>query len=101
MADASKSRWPTNPSAADGERLMSGTQIMRLASVPAAPRDSPEMGGLDGPACSDSRIETWLRRVRLRRHLARLLKIDPGLVVDIGLTLQEAEQEVQKSFWRL
>jgi uncharacterized protein YjiS (DUF1127 family) len=79
---------------------MSGIQRIRLGSVPAVSRDSVK-AGLDGPAHADGRIETWRKRIRFRRHLARLLETDPGLVVDIGLTVQEAEKEVQKSFWRL
>ena len=56
---------------------------------------------LDGPAERGSRIDFWRRRLRFRRHMARLLRLDAGLIEDMGLTLQEAQQEVAKPFWRL
>jgi uncharacterized protein YjiS (DUF1127 family) len=56
--------------------------------------------GPDGPADPGSLIDSWRKRIRLRRHLARLLVTDPGLIEDIGFSLEEAERELRKPFWR-
>ena len=58
-------------------------------------------GGPDGPAIPGSRFDLWRKRIRFRRHLARLSTIDPRLIEDIGLTLQEAESEIERPLWRL
>jgi len=62
---------------------------------------STESGHLDGPAKAGSRFDLWRKRIRFRRHLARLRSIDPGLIEDIGLALHEADSELAKAFWRL
>src|SRR5262249_44625038 len=43
---------------------------------------------------------SWRKRVHLRGHLARLRKIDPRLIVDIGIGLEAAEGGIAKPFWR-
>jgi uncharacterized protein YjiS (DUF1127 family) len=65
------------------------------------PRDSAEPRALDGPVHPGGRFDRWRKRIRFWRHLARLVEIEPQLVVDIGFTLQEAEEGIEKSFWRL
>lgn len=55
-------------------------------------------------------FETFLNIVRLprlwrlrqcsRRQLAYLLQVGPHLIADIGLTIEEAECEAGKAFWR-
>ncbi len=42
-------------------------------------------------------IETWVRRVRWRRELARM---DARLIRDIGLTQMDVWTESGKPFWR-
>ncbi len=41
----------------------------------------------------------WLRRCE-RADLRRLLSLAPYLVVDLGLSIAEAEEEARKPFWR-
>jgi uncharacterized protein YjiS (DUF1127 family) len=55
---------------------------------------------LDGPCVSMSPLETWRKRVRFRRHLWRLLRDKPELIEDIGLSVEIAQQESVKPFWR-
>lgn len=43
---------------------------------------------------------SWRQRVRLRSDLARLRRIDPRLIEDIGISREAAEQEIAKPFWR-
>jgi uncharacterized protein YjiS (DUF1127 family) len=43
------------------------------------------------------RLRLWLRRARERRELLRL---DPRLCRDIGVTVDEARHEAAKPFWR-
>ncbi len=38
--------------------------------------------------------------MRYRAELARLLRIGPHLVEDIGLTMSDAEREADLPFWR-
>jgi uncharacterized protein YjiS (DUF1127 family) len=54
----------------------------------------------DGPLTAGTITEIWRKRTRYRRHLARLMATGSGLVEDIGLTLEQAEQEIKKPFWR-
>lgn len=42
-------------------------------------------------------LRLWAERRRMRRALARM---DEHLLKDIGLTPGEAENEIQKPFWR-
>jgi len=42
----------------------------------------------------------WRRRRRYRAELARLLKVGPHMIDDIGLGLEEARREAAKPFWR-
>lgn len=44
-----------------------------------------------------ARLRLWLRRARERRELLRL---DPRLCRDIGVTVNEARREAAKPFWR-
>jgi uncharacterized protein YjiS (DUF1127 family) len=59
-----------------------------------------ETFGLDGPAIPDGLVRTWRKRIRFRRHLARLSQDGPALVEDIGLTMKQVEAELRKPFWR-
>ena len=42
----------------------------------------------------------WRRRQCSRRQIAYLLQVGPHLIGDIGLTIEEAECEASKPFWR-
>ena len=63
-----------------------------------------------GPVCLDSgrrRLVSgpgawavWRTRRRFRRELRRLLQVGPHMLADIGLTLEEAQRESIKPFWR-
>ena len=41
----------------------------------------------------------WRRRRRYRTDLKRLLLVGPYMIVDIGLTFEEAREEIAKPFW--
>jgi uncharacterized protein YjiS (DUF1127 family) len=45
-------------------------------------------------------IGAWLTRRRYRRDLSRQIEIGNHLVDDIGLTLEEALNEIKKPFWQ-
>lgn len=42
----------------------------------------------------------WRLRRRYRDDLKRLLSVAPHVIADIGLTLEQAQQEVEKPVWR-
>jgi uncharacterized protein YjiS (DUF1127 family) len=44
--------------------------------------------------------QEWKQRRHFRSELCRLMRISPRLVVDIGLTVEEALREIEKPFWR-
>ena len=46
-------------------------------------------------------IATWGERIRFRWELEQKLKDDPHLIDDIGLTRQQFEAEIAKSFWQV
>jgi uncharacterized protein YjiS (DUF1127 family) len=43
---------------------------------------------------------TWGERKRLRCELEQMLKADPHLINDIGLTRRQVEAEIAKPFWQ-
>ena len=45
-------------------------------------------------------VATWRWRIRYRRELVRKLQCGPHLIDDIGLTRQQVEAEIAKSFWQ-
>jgi uncharacterized protein YjiS (DUF1127 family) len=45
-------------------------------------------------------IGAWIARRRYRRDLSRQIEIGNHLVDDIGLTLEEALNEIKKPFWQ-
>jgi uncharacterized protein YjiS (DUF1127 family) len=45
-------------------------------------------------------IATWDERKRLRWELEQMLKADPHLINDIGLTRRQVEAEIAKPFWQ-
>lgn len=45
-------------------------------------------------------IGAWIARHRFRRDLSRQLELGNHLVKDIGLTLEQALNEIKKPFWR-
>jgi uncharacterized protein YjiS (DUF1127 family) len=47
-----------------------------------------------------SLIATWRRRIRFRRDLGKMSTVNPHLIDDIGLTRQQAEEEIAKPFWQ-
>ncbi|RUZ76698.1 DUF1127 domain-containing protein [Mesorhizobium sp. M7A.F.Ca.US.006.01.1.1] len=42
---------------------------------------------------------TWRERIRFRWQLRQMSKDNPHLIDDIGLTIQQVEGEIAKSFW--
>ncbi|QIG51759.1 hypothetical protein G5V57_31045 [Nordella sp. HKS 07] len=42
----------------------------------------------------------WIARRRYRRDLGRQIELGDYLVKDIGLSLEEALNEIKKPFWR-
>ena len=66
---------------------------------------------LEGPAGPKSRqpgsfavlfdlVSTWEERARFRWQLDEMIKANPHLIGDIGLTRQQADTEIAKPFWR-
>lgn len=47
-----------------------------------------------------NRLTAWIARQRYRRDLARQLELGNHLVKDIGLTPEQALNEISKPFWR-
>jgi uncharacterized protein YjiS (DUF1127 family) len=45
-------------------------------------------------------LREWLDRRHYRRGLARLMKIGPHMIDDVGLTLEQVRQEIAKPFWQ-
>lgn len=45
-------------------------------------------------------IGAWIVRHRYRRDLARQIELSNHLVKDIGLTLEQALNEIRKPFWK-
>jgi uncharacterized protein YjiS (DUF1127 family) len=45
-------------------------------------------------------VTAWIARHRYRRDLVRQLELGNHLVKDIGLTLEQALDEIGKPFWR-
>lgn len=45
-------------------------------------------------------IGAWMARHRYRRDLSRQIELGNYLVKDIGLTLEEALNEIKKPFWK-
>ena len=45
-------------------------------------------------------VTAWIARHRYRRDLVRQLELGNHLVKDIGLTLEQALNEIEKPFWR-
>lgn len=42
-------------------------------------------------------VQTWVRRAKARRQLAEL---DARMLADVGLTREQALDEINKPFWR-
>ena len=42
----------------------------------------------------------WQRRRRYRKDLKRLMLVGAHMIEDIGLSLEEAQREMQKKSWR-
>ena len=45
-------------------------------------------------------LRIWRGRIVFRKHLWRLLRDKPELIEDMGLTIERAERELKKPFWR-
>lgn len=43
---------------------------------------------------------TWTERSRFREELALMARDTPELIDDIGLTMEQANTEITKPFWR-
>jgi uncharacterized protein YjiS (DUF1127 family) len=48
----------------------------------------------------EATLREWLDRRHYRRGLARLMKIGPHIIDYVGLTLEQARQEIAKPFWQ-
>ena len=46
-------------------------------------------------------LKEWRERHLFRREVSRLLSVAPHMIADIGLTLDEASEELARPFWRL
>ena len=44
--------------------------------------------------------DVWQTRRRFRKDLARLLRVGTYMIEDVGLTLAEANREIEKPFWQ-
>jgi uncharacterized protein YjiS (DUF1127 family) len=72
---------------------------LRNAPEPAIYRAVRAVGAV-GIGDARAAIRDYLERHRYRRDLRRLLRAGPHMIDDIGLTRSEAQQEVEKPFWR-
>jgi uncharacterized protein YjiS (DUF1127 family) len=45
-------------------------------------------------------LAEWNRRRRFRKDLKRLLAVAPHMIADIGLTLDQAYEQIEAPFWR-
>jgi len=54
-----------------------------------------------GLATLRSIIATWDERKRFRWELEQMLKANPHLICDIGLTRRQVEAEIAKPFWQV
>ena len=45
-------------------------------------------------------LKEWRERKLFRREVSRLLSVAPHMIDDIGLTLDEASEEMARPFWR-
>jgi uncharacterized protein YjiS (DUF1127 family) len=52
------------------------------------------------PTSPRGMIAAWRERIRFRWDLKQMAEANPHLIDDIGLTKQEAEEEIAKPFWR-
>ena len=46
-------------------------------------------------------LREWLNRRHYRRGLARLMRVGPHMIDDVGLTLEQVRQEIAKPFWQV
>lgn len=82
----------------DTPTLASGPHQAARPGMPVGPADASRRHG--GPATLRSIVASWGARIRHRRMLERMLKYNPHLIDDIGLTRRQAEAEIAKPFWR-
>ena len=75
------------------------TLAQHQAAWPGMPVD-PAAVPLRHLAALRSIMAIWEERKRLRRQLEQMLKDNPHLIDDIGLTRRQVEAEVAKPFWR-
>jgi uncharacterized protein YjiS (DUF1127 family) len=45
-------------------------------------------------------LSVWRARRHCRRELRRLLDVGPHMIADVGLTLDQARDEITQPFWR-
>jgi uncharacterized protein YjiS (DUF1127 family) len=48
-----------------------------------------------------TKLREWLARRHYRRGLARLMRVGPHMIDDVGLTLEQVRQEIAKPFWQV
>lgn len=68
--------------------------LERFATPDPEPRRYSGFGMLAGL------IEAWEERARFRWDLEQMVKANPHLIDDIGLTRRQAEAEIAKPFWQ-
>ena len=71
---------------------------VRLPVTLAAPAGSPSRRYT--PAGLRDAIAAWRERRYFRRELEQLLKNNPELIDDVGLTKRQIEAAIAKPFWR-
>ena len=45
-------------------------------------------------------FDVWRTRSHYRAELRRLIAVAPHMIADIGLTVEEAQDEIARAFWR-
>jgi uncharacterized protein YjiS (DUF1127 family) len=45
-------------------------------------------------------FDVWRARSHYRAELRRLMAVAPHMIADIGLTVEEAREEMARAFWR-
>ena len=69
------------------------------SSLSSASRLRPA-SAVAAPARRESIFAIWRGRIARRWELAKLLRNNPELIDDVGLTARQIEAEVAKPFWR-
>ena len=68
----------------------------RLSSAPRGRTTT----AVAAPAKRESILAIWRGRIHFRWELAQLLRNNPELIDDVGLTARQIEREIAKPFWQ-